>query len=49
MRVLGGPVPAGVEYSLTEKGKDFQTVLIAMDHWDQKWENRRMRTIKTIR
>jgi DNA-binding HxlR family transcriptional regulator len=30
-------VPVTVEYSLTEKGKDFQTVLIAMDHWGQKW------------
>ena len=30
-------VPVTVEYSLTEKGKDFQTVLIAMDDWGQKW------------
>ncbi len=30
-------VPVTVEYSLTEKGKDFQTVLIAMYHWGQRW------------
>ena len=30
-------VPVTVEYSLTEKGKDFQNVLLAMDQWGQKW------------
>ncbi len=30
-------VPVTVEYSLMEKGKDFQTVLIAMYHWGQRW------------
>lgn len=30
-------VPVTVEYSLTNKGKDFQTVLIAMRTWGQKW------------
>ena len=31
-------VPVTVEYSLTEKGKDFRTVLIAMYHWGKTWE-----------
>jgi len=30
-------VPVTVEYSLTEKGKDFQTVLTAMYHWGKTW------------
>jgi DNA-binding HxlR family transcriptional regulator len=30
-------VPVTVEYSLTEKGKEFQTVLEAMYVWAQKW------------
>lgn len=30
-------VPVTVEYSLTEKGRDFQTVLIEMYNWGQKW------------
>jgi DNA-binding HxlR family transcriptional regulator len=30
-------VPVTVEYSLTEKGKDFQGVLIEMYNWGQKW------------
>lgn len=32
-------VPVTVEYSLTEKGKDFQAVLVAMYAWAQKWGN----------
>ncbi|WP_200411893.1 winged helix-turn-helix transcriptional regulator [Virgibacillus salexigens] len=31
-------VPVTVEYSLTEKGEDFQSVLIEMRNWRQKWE-----------
>ncbi|MBO0790903.1 MAG: helix-turn-helix transcriptional regulator [Ktedonobacteraceae bacterium] len=31
-------VPVTVEYSLTEKGKDFRTVLTAMYHWGKTWE-----------
>jgi DNA-binding HxlR family transcriptional regulator len=30
-------VPVTVEYSLTEKGSDFQTALKEMDKWVQKW------------
>ncbi|KRF03412.1 HxlR family transcriptional regulator [Paenibacillus sp. Soil766] len=30
-------VPVNVEYSLTEKGNDFQTALKEMDKWVQKW------------
>ncbi|MDF2958473.1 MAG: transcriptional regulator, HxlR family [Paenibacillus sp.] len=33
-------VPVTVEYSLTEKGSDFQTALKEMDKWVQKWGNR---------
>jgi DNA-binding HxlR family transcriptional regulator len=29
--------PIGVEYSLTEKGKDFVHVLEAMKDWGEKW------------
>ncbi|MFD0696759.1 winged helix-turn-helix transcriptional regulator [Paenibacillus sp. GCM10027628] len=32
-------VPVTVEYSLTEKGSDFQTALKEMDKWVQKWGN----------
>ncbi|WP_261134442.1 helix-turn-helix domain-containing protein [Bacillus sp. Marseille-Q3570] len=31
-------VPVTVEYSLTTKGKDFQSVLIEMRNWRQRWE-----------
>jgi len=30
-------VPVTVEYSLTEKGSDFQAALKEMDKWVQKW------------
>lgn len=30
-------VPVTVVYSLTEKGREFQDVLIEMYHWGQKW------------
>ena len=30
-------VPVTVEYSLTEKGREFQSVLIEMYRWGQKW------------
>jgi DNA-binding HxlR family transcriptional regulator len=32
-------VPVSVEYSLTEKGMDFQTALKEMDKWVVKWGN----------
>ncbi|GHO51108.1 winged helix-turn-helix transcriptional regulator [Ktedonospora formicarum] len=31
-------VPITVEYSLTEKGRDFRAVLNAMYHWGKAWE-----------
>ena len=30
-------VPVTVEYSLTEKGRAFDTVLLAMKEWSSKW------------
>ncbi len=30
-------VPVTVEYSLTEKGRDFDSVLLAMKGWGEKW------------
>jgi len=32
-------VPVTVEYSLTEKGEDFQSVLVEMHEWAQRWAN----------
>ncbi|MFJ7700851.1 winged helix-turn-helix transcriptional regulator [Lysinibacillus fusiformis] len=29
--------PVVIEYSLTEKGKDFEQVFRAMRHWGEKW------------
>jgi DNA-binding HxlR family transcriptional regulator len=34
-------VPVTVEYSLTEKGSDFQAALMEMDKWVLKWGNPR--------
>lgn len=34
-------VPVTVEYSLTEKGSDFQSALKEMDKWVKKWGNQR--------
>lgn len=31
-------VPVTVEYSLTEKGKDFLQVYFAMHHWGERWK-----------
>ncbi|WP_028778547.1 winged helix-turn-helix transcriptional regulator [Shimazuella kribbensis] len=32
-------VPVTVEYSLTDKGRDFKNVLAEMRNWGQKWED----------
>jgi len=32
-------VPVTVEYSLTEKGRDFDQVLLAMKEWENRWRN----------
>ncbi|WP_248926112.1 winged helix-turn-helix transcriptional regulator [Paenibacillus hamazuiensis] len=37
LRKVFPTVPVTVEYSLTEKGKDFQTALKEMDKWVKKW------------
>jgi len=37
LRQVFPTVPVTVEYSLTEKGSDFQTALKEMDKWVQKW------------
>lgn len=31
-------VPVTVEYSLTDKGQDFQSILEEIRDWGQKWE-----------
>ncbi|OMI24532.1 transcriptional regulator [Bacillus haynesii] len=36
-REIFNTVPVTVEYSLTEKGMDFQTVLNEMQRWVSKW------------
>ena len=33
-------VPVTVEYSLTDKGRDFDSVLLAMKTWGEKWLDR---------
>lgn len=37
LRKVFPTVPISVEYSLTEKGMDFQTALKEMDKWAVKW------------
>ncbi|MDQ0112006.1 winged helix-turn-helix transcriptional regulator [Paenibacillus harenae] len=39
LREVFPTVPISVEYSLTEKGKDFQSALKEMETWVQKWGN----------
>ncbi|WP_053374494.1 winged helix-turn-helix transcriptional regulator [Paenibacillus sp. FJAT-27812] len=39
LREVFPTVPVTVEYSLTEKGRDFQTALMEMEKWVQKWGN----------
>ncbi|MDQ0060479.1 winged helix-turn-helix transcriptional regulator [Paenibacillus harenae] len=39
LREVFPTVPISVEYSLTEKGKDFQSALKEMEKWVQKWGN----------
>ncbi|QYR21469.1 helix-turn-helix transcriptional regulator [Paenibacillus sp. sptzw28] len=39
-------VPVSVEYSLTEKGSDFQAALKEMDKWVQKWGTQQQQTIE---
>jgi DNA-binding HxlR family transcriptional regulator len=42
LRKVFPTVPVTVEYSLTEKGSDFQAALMEMDKWVQKWGNPRL-------
>ncbi|MCR8643765.1 helix-turn-helix transcriptional regulator [Paenibacillus sp. N1-5-1-14] len=37
-RVVTPTVPVSVEYSLTEKGKDFKAALKEMEGWTERWE-----------
>ncbi|WP_218091491.1 winged helix-turn-helix transcriptional regulator [Paenibacillus solanacearum] len=30
-------IPISVEYSLTEKGKEYRTILLQMREWGEKW------------
>jgi DNA-binding HxlR family transcriptional regulator len=39
LRKVFPTVPVSVEYSLTEKGMDFQIALKEMDKWADKWGN----------
>ncbi len=39
LRQVTPTVPIMVEYSLTEKGIDFQTALKEMDKWAKRWES----------
>ncbi|MGG1553728.1 winged helix-turn-helix transcriptional regulator [Paenibacillus ferrarius] len=39
LRKVFPTVPVSVEYSLTEKGRDFQLALKEMDKWAAKWGN----------
>ncbi|WP_025695854.1 winged helix-turn-helix transcriptional regulator [Paenibacillus durus] len=38
-RVVYPTVPVSVEYSLTDKGRDLQSVLMEMGQWGGRWEN----------
>jgi DNA-binding HxlR family transcriptional regulator len=40
LREVFPTVPVTVEYSLTEKGSDFQIALKEMDKWAAKWQPR---------
>lgn len=42
-------VPVTVEYSLTEKGRDFRQVLLAMESWGEKWLSTKEKTLKQKR
>lgn len=33
-------IPVSVEYSLTEKGREYRTVLLHMREWGEKWISR---------
>ncbi|SFT09051.1 helix-turn-helix domain-containing protein [Paenibacillus sp. BC26] len=37
LREVFPTVPVSVEYSLTDKGTDFQAVLLELDKWANKW------------
>ncbi len=36
-RTVHATIPVTVEYSLTEKGRDFERVFIEMKEWGKKW------------
>lgn len=37
-RRVNPSIPVKIEYSLTEKGRDLQDVLDALQHWADRWE-----------
>lgn len=37
VRTVHSTIPVTVEYSLTEKGRDFESVFFAMRDWGKKW------------
>jgi len=37
LRTVHSTIPVTVEYSLTEKGRDFERVFIEMREWGKKW------------
>ena len=37
LRTVYPSTPVVIEYSLTEKGKDFEKVFLEMRHWGAKW------------
>lgn len=37
LRTVHPTVPVSVEYSLTDKGRDFENVFMAMKEWGAKW------------
>lgn len=44
-KVLKDRVPAGVEYCLTNKGKDLETVITAAREWGIKWDSSKQKHI----
>lgn len=37
IRTVHSTIPVTVEYSLTEKGRDFERVFVEMREWGKKW------------
>lgn len=37
VRIVQSTIPVTIEYSLTDKGRDFERVFIEMKEWGKKW------------